>query len=150
MLHSYSNHISRRLSKNWICEPLIKKMGILYVLLTCTVQKTSSASGADVLTLSLMRPCRICQRRFMSPSRSAKSVLSVRLLSMSWPLICSTDWFTKSTVSCLQLRSTLKPWMTEREKRQQIHSSNIIYSVSKLNWEKLLDLDQRSTLYFCK
>lgn len=62
------------------------------------------------LTLSLMRPCRICQRRFMAPSLSAKSVLSLRLLSTSWPLICSTDWLTKSTVSCLQLKSTLKPW----------------------------------------
>lgn len=61
------------------------------------------------LTLSVMRACIICQERFMAPSFSAKSVLSLRLLSKSCPLICSTDWFTKSTVSCLQFTSTRYP-----------------------------------------
>lgn len=44
-------------------------------------------------------------------------VLSLRLLS-SWLLICSTDWFTKSTVSCLQLMSIWKPWKGEEKIRK--------------------------------
>lgn len=60
-------------------------------------------------TFSVTKPCRICQRLFIAPSCSAKSVLSLRLLSTSWLLICSTDWFTKSTVNCLQFKSILKP-----------------------------------------
>ena len=70
------------------------------------------------LTFSVTRPCRICQLLFIAPSRSAKSVLSLRLLSTSWLLICSTDWFTKSTVSCLQLMSIWKPWKGRGENKK--------------------------------
>lgn len=108
-LFSYSCHISRRPSKNWIC--------IIYIVSVVPpwfcVLFLASFRGF-VLTLSLMRPCRICQRRFTAPRRSAKSVLSLRLLSTSWPPIWITDWFTKSTVSCLQLKSTLKPWIRKK------------------------------------
>lgn len=69
------------------------------------------------LTFSVIKPCRICQRLFIAPSCSAKSVLSLRLLSTSWLLICSTDWFTKSTVNCLQFKSILKPLQKKRGKK---------------------------------
>lgn len=76
----------------------------------------------------MIRACRICQRRFMAPNLSAKSVLSLRLLSTSCPLICSTDWFTKSTVNCLQFTSTRKPY---RQKNKSLAVIKIHYCISE-------------------
>lgn len=77
-----------------------------------------SGGWVPLLTFSPTRPCKSCQLLFMAPSCSAKSVLSLRLLSTSWLLICSTDWFTKSAVSCLQFRSILKPLERDKGLRQ--------------------------------
>lgn len=69
-----------------------------------------------------MSPCSICHRLFIAPSFSAKSVLSLRFPSTSWLLICSTDWFTKSTVNCLQVRSMLKPCEVKMRHRETLMS----------------------------